>query len=68
MVVDDHPGFRRLVSNLLKGEGREFLECADAESSVRDYPQFRPDLVLMDIAMQGVDGIHATKQLKASFP
>ncbi len=68
MLVDDHPAFRQVVKTLLQGTGAEFAECEDGSEAVREYPRFRPDLVLMDIAMKGLDGLKATRQIKTSFP
>ncbi len=68
MIVDDHPGFRQVVRTLIGTAGAQFLECSDGSEAVNEYPRFRPDIVLMDIAMRGLDGLNATAQIKASFP
>jgi CheY-like chemotaxis protein len=68
MVVDDHAAFRQVVKSLLQPAGAEFAECEDGEQAVAMYVNFRPDVVLMDIAMKGVDGLSATAQIKARFP
>ena len=44
------------------------MECQDGQEAVELFPRLRPDLVLMDIAMKGLDGLSATAQIKARFP
>ena len=68
MIVDDHAAFRRMVRTLLQTAGADPVECADGREALARYPEFRPDLVLMDIAMQGLDGLSATAQIKARCP
>ncbi|MGI8710520.1 MAG: response regulator [Acidimicrobiales bacterium] len=70
LVVDDQPPFRmaaRLV--LLRAEGFELAgEAASGEESVDQVAALRPDLVLMDINMGGIDGIEATRRIVAGAP
>ncbi len=68
MLVDDHAGFRQVVQNLLQAAGVEWAECEDGAEAVREYPRVRPDVVLMDIAMKGLDGLQATRQIRRAFP
>lgn len=46
----------------------EICECVDGQEAVSAYNLQKPDLVLMDIRMDGVDGIQATRQIKAADP
>lgn len=68
MIADDHAAFRQVVKALLSATPAEFVECENGLEAVAQYPRFRPDLVLMDIAMQNLDGLAATAQIKARFP
>jgi DNA-binding NarL/FixJ family response regulator len=68
MVVDDHPGFRQVMISLLQTTGAEILECEDGVRAIREYSNFQPDVVLMDIAMKGMDGLTATRQITTRFP
>jgi DNA-binding NarL/FixJ family response regulator len=70
VVADDHPLLRDGIIQLLKTEvdfevvGR----AADGEEAVRLACEKSPDVVLMDIEMPKVDGLEATKQIKAAHP
>ena len=70
LVADDHPLFREGVVQLLDME--EDMECVamaeDGKEAIRLTQEIRPDVVLMDIEMPNVDGIEATKQIKATCP
>ena len=46
----------------------EVTECGDGAEALSAYTSCRPDWVLMDIRMKEMDGISATRQIKASFP
>ena len=68
MLVDDHPAFRQVVKMHLQTAGAEFLECENGQEGVARYSNFQPEVVLMDVAMAGLDGLSATAQIKARFP
>ena len=64
LVVDDHPINLKLVSDLLEFEGHEILCACDAEAAQIIIRASELDLVLMDIALPGMDGLTLTRQLK----
>jgi two-component system response regulator DesR len=66
--VEDNPAMRALIRSLVELSGRAVHECADAESALTLYPTLKPDLVLMDIKLGGIDGITATRRLRAAHP
>ncbi len=68
LVVDDHPVVRMgLVAMLSEHEDFEVVaEAADGAEAVVLASSLRPDVVLMDLRMPGVDGAEATAQLRAS--
>ncbi len=67
LVVDDHPIVRAgLVAVLAEEPGLEIVgEAADGDEAVRIAAETRPDVVLMDLRMPGVDGVAATARLAA---
>jgi signal transduction histidine kinase len=69
MVVDDHAPFRESLQVLLSTGGFEVV--AEAESgtdALRLAAEAKPDVVMMDVRMPGMDGIEATRRLKAEHP
>lgn len=70
LVVDDHDMVRRgIVSYLETEEDIEVVgEAADGKQAIAAAMQHRPDIILMDLIMEPVDGIEATKQIKATLP
>jgi CheY-like chemotaxis protein len=63
--VDDHPTNLKLISDLLEFEGHEILRAVDAEEAQVILAGTLPDLILMDIALPGMDGLTLTRKLKA---
>jgi len=68
LVVDDSAFLRMRNVGLVKALGHEIAEAADGEQAVAAYKTNRPDAVLMDITMPGMDGIEALKQIIAHDP
>ena len=68
LIVDDNPQMRRLICSLLKDLSEEIAECSDGTQALAAYAQWRPDWVLMDIKMRQLDGIAATRQIRAAYP
>ncbi len=65
LVVDDHPTNRKLVCDLLGWCGYGVSCVADAEQALDAIRDGRPDLILMDIGLPGMDGLTLARQLKA---
>jgi two-component system response regulator DesR len=67
LIVDDLAHVRRELSTILQlTPGLEVAgEAADGLEAVRQAEALNPDVVLMDLAMPGLDGIEATRQIKA---
>ena len=65
LVVDDNPTNLKLVSDVLEFEGYDILKAVDAEEAQVVLIATLPDLILMDIALPGMDGLTLTRKLKA---
>jgi len=65
LVVDDNSTNLKLVSDLLQFEGYDILRATDAESAQEIIRNTPPDLILMDIALPGIDGFALTRMLKS---
>ena len=70
LIVDDDAGFRQRVKQLLASEPDiEIIgEAADGREAILRAGELEPDLVLMDVRMPGMNGVDATRQLKAEMP
>ncbi len=70
LLADDHAlvraGIRALLQNLPDVE--VVAEAGDGREALRLVEQYKPDLVLMDIAMPGLNGLEAAARLKTDFP
>jgi DNA-binding NarL/FixJ family response regulator len=70
LLADDHPvvrtGLRHLLSTI---DGLEVVgEVSDGEAAVRQVQLLKPDVVLMDVRMPELDGVAATRRIRASVP
>lgn len=69
VLVDDHPVFRRGLAVLLEElDVAVVAEAADGEEGVRAALDHRPDVVLMDVQMPGLDGVSATRRILDEWP
>ena len=65
LVVEDHEENRRIMRDLLTAAGYEMLEALTGEEGVASAEAERPDLILMDIQLPGIDGYETTRRIKA---
>ena len=63
LVVDDEPGIVKLVTALLVGKGYDVRSAHDGESALRQVAQAKPDLVLLDVMLPGMDGSAVAEEL-----
>jgi len=66
LIVEDNLLNLELATDLLEASGFVVYSAQTGEEGVRIAREIRPDLVLMDISLPGMDGLCATKELKAS--
>lgn len=65
LVIDDNPVNLKLASQVLEMEGYTVIKAVDAEDALRLLENLKPGLILMDIALPGMDGLELTRKLKA---
>lgn len=64
LYVEDNPDNRMLIRRLLSVSGYELLEAANAEEMWQLLQTERPDLILMDLHLPGVDGFALVRELR----
>jgi DNA-binding NarL/FixJ family response regulator len=66
LVIDDHAGFRAHAREFFEAEGFTVVgEAADAEAGIEAVRSLRPDIVLLDVRLPGVDGVEASRRIAA---
>jgi len=66
LVIEDHEENRRLLRDLLTSFGYELIEALTGEEGLTAAETQRPDLILMDIQLPGIDGYETTRRIKAN--
>jgi len=66
MVVEDNEKNRKLMRVVLKAKGYNIIEAATGEEALNLLKNQKPDIILMDIQLPGIDGLTLIKQIKAS--
>lgn len=64
LIIEDNPRNMLLVRDLLEMHGFRTLEASDAEKGIARATAERPDLILMDLQLPGMDGLAATRVLR----
>ena len=65
LVVDDSPDIRILVKRILLTNGYSVLEAASGVEAVQLARRHCPDLIVLDLNLPGMDGLEATRQMRA---
>jgi two-component system, chemotaxis family, chemotaxis protein CheY len=68
LIVDDSEPMRRMINNFIADLASEIVECADGSEALGAYSEHRPDVILMDLQMNTMNGFEATKQIKDIYP
>lgn len=68
LVVDDSSFMRTMIKNIVKQKNAEVVEASNADESIENYKQEKPDIVFMDIIMEGKTGLDALKAIKEHDP
>jgi twitching motility two-component system response regulator PilH len=63
LIVDDSPTELHVMQQILERHGFETVTAEDGESGLRLATERRPDLILMDVVMPGINGFQATREL-----
>jgi len=63
LIVDDEPQIRKILSVMLAENGYEVAEAGSGEQAIAVRPEFRPNIVLLDVNMPGMDGLATLETL-----
>ncbi|MAT43041.1 MAG: DNA-binding response regulator [Anaerolineaceae bacterium] len=64
LIVDDEPGIRNLISAYLRKEGYQIYEADDGLKALQAARSFKPDIILLDIMLPGLDGLEVLSHLR----
>ncbi|HBS59011.1 MAG: response regulator [Bacillota bacterium] len=64
MVIDDQPGIRRLLAEVLQEDGYNVAIAANGYDALHKVKEITPQLILMDMKMPGMDGLETFRELK----
>lgn len=64
LVIDDEPSIQNLVTAYLKAEGYDFLSATDGIEGLKAARSFKPDVIVLDIMLPGMDGIELLANLR----
>jgi two-component system alkaline phosphatase synthesis response regulator PhoP len=64
LVIDDEPSILKLVSAYLKPEGYDVYTAGDGNAGLKAASAFKPDLIILDLMLPGMDGIELLTRLR----
>src|SRR4030095_11305869 len=68
LIIEDNDRMRELIKLFLRDLAEEIAERGDGAEALEAYREFAPDWVVMDIEMDKLDGLEATRQIISAFP
>lgn len=63
LIVDDSPTDAYLVKNILEGQGYQTSEATNGEEGIQKAKEIKPNLIIMDVVMPGLNGFQATRKI-----
>ncbi len=64
LIIDDEPSIHTVVTAYLKAEGFEYLSANDGPSGLKAAKSFKPDIIILDVMLPGMDGIELLTHLR----
>ncbi|MGW6396171.1 response regulator [Streptomyces sp. NPDC055103] len=68
LVVDDDPTVAEVVTGYLEGAGFDVVHAVDGPDALRKAGEHRPELVVLDLMLPGIDGVEVCRRLRAAGP
>ena len=68
LIADDALFMRMTLGDMLRSAGYEVCEAKNGSEMLQVYDREQPDLIMLDITMPEMDGLHALKALKEKYP
>lgn len=65
LIVEEHPPLRRLIKTIISEFATEVIECQDGREVLAVYQRHNPDWILMDLNLNGINGLTMVRQLKS---
>ncbi|MEA4902738.1 response regulator [Desulfitobacterium sp.] len=65
LVVDDQLGVRRLLYETFREENHEVVMAANGKDALKSLEEFKPDIILMDMKMPGMNGIDTLREIRS---
>jgi two-component system, OmpR family, response regulator MprA len=65
LIVDDDPAIRRMLGRTLAAEGYEVRVAADGGTALAELERSLPDMLVLDVAMPGIGGLHVAERVRA---
>ena len=65
LIVDDDLALSEMLGIVLRNEGLDVVLCADGSSAMAIFRESRPDIVLLDLMLPGIDGIEVCRRIRA---
>ena len=64
LIIDDQPFFITMQQNMLQRQGYRVVSASNGTEGLAQAKKYKPDIILLDVEMPGVDGIEVCRQMK----